>query len=284
MTTAIGDMSKFRYVGGGTWVEVERAPGVPIGAPKLQNYIATYNAATPNTKRDMSADWVTCINPNTRQCFSARAVGILTNDIGAAGPVANGRDQAGAFGANNFIYFFFIMKPDGTVATLSSFSSSNPTLPTGYVAFALADIVRYDATPNLVKTLTRGSKASILMNATPQLNAGVAAAATQITVSAQVPPQALEMKVLAILIVNFTGTVGDCLAYLGVDNTLTATAYWGRYDGSNEVLSKAQRGSAEYTIPGTTLWYLIADVGVTEGAAHGLYVWIAGYTIPNGGE
>ena len=59
-----------------------------------------------------------------------------TNDVSIAGPIAGGRDQAGAFDAPSWIHFFFIYNPiTGDVSSLSSASPTAPTLPTGYTFF-----------------------------------------------------------------------------------------------------------------------------------------------------
>lgn len=59
-----------------------------------------------------------------------------TNDVSIAGPIAGGRDQAGAFDAPSWIHFFFIYNPvTGDVSSLSSASPTTPTLPTGYTFF-----------------------------------------------------------------------------------------------------------------------------------------------------
>lgn len=55
-----------------------------------------------------------------------------TNDIGTFG--VNGRDQAGSFGASDWVYFYWIWN-GAVVNTLSSLSSpqdGGPTLPAGY--------------------------------------------------------------------------------------------------------------------------------------------------------
>jgi len=59
-----------------------------------------------------------------------------TNNIGTAGPIAGGRDQAGAFTASSWIHFFFIYNPiTGDKSSLSSASPTAPTLPAGYTFF-----------------------------------------------------------------------------------------------------------------------------------------------------
>jgi len=58
-----------------------------------------------------------------------------TNNVGTAGPIAGGRDQADEF-ATGWVHFFFIYNPvTGDVSSLSSASPTAPTLPAGYTFF-----------------------------------------------------------------------------------------------------------------------------------------------------
>ncbi len=57
----------------------------------------------------------------------------VTCDISVAGPVAGGRDQAGAFSTDSWIHFYLIGKSsDGTERMIASASATAPTLPSGY--------------------------------------------------------------------------------------------------------------------------------------------------------
>ena len=59
-----------------------------------------------------------------------------TNNVDTSGPIAGGRDQAGAFDDSSWIHFFFIYNPvTGDVSSLSSASPTAPTLPAGYTFF-----------------------------------------------------------------------------------------------------------------------------------------------------
>lgn len=64
------------------------------------------------------------------------AASTFTVDITTAGPVANGRDRAAAFGASTTVSFFAIWGFGVATAGLVSASPTSPTLPTGYTHFA----------------------------------------------------------------------------------------------------------------------------------------------------
>lgn len=84
-----------------------------------------------------------------------------TNDVSIAGPIAGGRDQAGAFDAPSWIHFFFIYNPvTGDVSSLSSASPTAPTLPAGYTFFVRAGAVWFSDISQLLITYQMGDRAT----------------------------------------------------------------------------------------------------------------------------
>lgn len=84
-----------------------------------------------------------------------------TNNVGTAGPIAGGRDQAGAFDAPSWIHFFFIYNPvTGDVSSLSSASPTAPTLPTGYTFFVRTGAVWFSDISQLLITYQMGDRAT----------------------------------------------------------------------------------------------------------------------------
>ena len=83
-------------------------------------------------QRVITADWLT-LHDNSSPWKTIGIANVnVTNVITAAGPVADGRDQAAAF-ASQWIYFHVIGKSsDGTKKSISSLSPTAPTLPSGY--------------------------------------------------------------------------------------------------------------------------------------------------------
>lgn len=61
--------------------------------------------------------------------------GGATVDISTAGPILNGRDQAGAFGASATIYVYAIYGAGQTTGLIASASDTAPTLPTNYTNY-----------------------------------------------------------------------------------------------------------------------------------------------------
>ena len=84
-----------------------------------------------------------------------------TNDVSIAGPIAGGRDQAGAFDAPSWIHFFFIYNPvTGDVSSLSSASPTAPTLPAGYTFFVRTGAVWFSDISQLLITYQMGDRAT----------------------------------------------------------------------------------------------------------------------------
>lgn len=84
-----------------------------------------------------------------------------TNNVGTAGPIAGGRDQAGAFDTSKWIHFFFIYNPiTGDKSSLSSASPTTPTLPTGYTFFVRTGAVWFSAISQLLITYQMGDRAT----------------------------------------------------------------------------------------------------------------------------
>ena len=82
-----------------------------------------------------------------------------TNNVGTAGPIAGGRDQAGAFTASTWIHFFVIYNPTtGDVSSLSSASPTAPTLPAGYTFYVRVGCARFNGSSELVQGYQMGDK------------------------------------------------------------------------------------------------------------------------------
>lgn len=117
------------------------------------------NAATPTTKLDLSAAAVTVKNA-AGDAIVVTGVGTATLDFGLAGPAANGRDQAGAFSASQFLNVFWIYNPTtATMALTTSIVASTgaPALPTGYTYYAFATTVRWNGSSNIQPCSILGS-------------------------------------------------------------------------------------------------------------------------------
>jgi hypothetical protein len=156
-----------------------------------KNLVVQNNAATPNTKVDVTADEIVLkdINGNT---LVARTVS-LTVDFGAA-VGANGPDVGGAQSASAFSRVWVIGKPDGTIASLGSASATTPTLPTGYTFKALVSTLRSNGSTQFLKIRQRGNR---VFYEAPQLvlTGGAASVETSVSVASFVPAEALEYTI-----------------------------------------------------------------------------------------
>lgn len=99
------------------------------------------NGGAINTRMDLSAEAVTLVKLVDGATHTVIAPGVITNDILVAGPIINGRDQAGPFSTGIFLHFYWIYNPTtGVLATISSQTPPpvGPVLPAGFTHWAYA--------------------------------------------------------------------------------------------------------------------------------------------------
>lgn len=112
------------------------------------------NAGGVTTKLDILLDRV-ALQDTAGTIQYRHPASSLILDISAAGPVANGRDQAGAFSAGDVINVFAIAGGLGTsfayIASrnVSQHTTSGPSMPTGYLYWAYLFSVVLDGSGNL---------------------------------------------------------------------------------------------------------------------------------------
>lgn len=135
-------------------------------APRVVGLVGGNNSVSPNTKFDLSARGVTAYRSAGDSVFGWN-ISTLTNDTGAAGPAANGRDQSAAFGNSTWIHLYFIYN-GSTWATLSSLTAppTGPTLPTGYTHWCYATTIRKDSGGNLKTVSIAGNYVGYLVDET----------------------------------------------------------------------------------------------------------------------
>lgn len=243
------------------------------------------NVGTPNTQFDMDADSIVLSDPGfTRQPIVVSNPSSVTNNISTAGPAVNGRDQAGAFGNDSWIHFYWIHNGT-TLASISSAAAppTGPTFPSGYTHWAYACSGRVNGSGNLLPIKLKGSR--IFYNATQAtaITAGTDTTETVIDISAIAPPNASRVLIEARLIGAF-----------GVGVVSRDTLNLRHTTGSNYVSSLSsfastggdpRDNSALYELPniGQQLYYLINRAS-TGGTAPSATVNVLGYSIPNGGD
>lgn len=124
------------------WTAEASVSQPPQGMCAVQGLRASNNATFPNTRMDIAFEHILMQDFGGQVIFIRPSPAlVLTCDISVAGPTANGRDQAAAFGAADLIHFYAIgdyAGSGGSFATLVSLSSpANDTiiLPSGYSTY-----------------------------------------------------------------------------------------------------------------------------------------------------
>lgn len=247
----------------------------------VSGLIGNNNVTTPNTQFDFSAVAVTLRNPTTGSTVVVTSTGTITNNILTAGPTANGRDQVGAFPNSSWVHFWFISN-GSTLATISSASSTAPTLPTGYFYSAYAHSVYIGAGGLLTKGVVRGSW---FQHETPigVVTNGNATVLTSIPLSTTIPPNALQFELyspnLALTALGSGAYNLQCNIVIsgvaialqfGMQGTGAANGVTG-VSGTVKRLQNINQNFAYQLVVGAGVGYIVT-IGVT------------GYSVPNGGE
>ena len=223
--------------------------------------ISRNNAATPLTIMDLNADYVTLITDDRKDQVTRESPAAITVDITTAGPAAGGRDQAGAFSANSWVYFYWIWNGTTLSGTVSvNGPETGPTLPGGYTFWCLAMAVRLIAGPNLRTTRAAGD-IMWLEQRVSLLATGQATTETSIGMASVVPTDALE----SILEFQQTGNQNVTLRYITGSDFMILPS--GNYGGQIWVPQVAQG-----------MFYLFASAPTGS-----LNLLSLGYRIPNNG-
>lgn len=188
VVTAANDTAFALYLGSGNWQVVQftraaNAIGGGVGAmPGAIGLLIQNNVGTPNTKRDIAADYVVLLNASTLapQAYSSVSVTIDYTTVGA-----NGLDT-GALAANTF-YFEYLISNGVTIAGLASLSATTPALPAGYVQVMRVSAVPTDGSANLQALIQKGNRAQY--NSAPSMGTGT------LTLAGFVPSTATEMSI-----------------------------------------------------------------------------------------
>lgn len=247
-----------------------------ITGARVAGLTGNVNAGTPLSKYDIAADSVTLRNPGGSSLVRYNT-GTLTCDLGLAGPAANGRDQAGAFAASNWIYLYFIWN-GSTIATLASLTApasfTGSTLPTGYTHWAFATAIRWSGSSSIVDSYARGNRQYYKLKQSA-LVAGTATVFTSVSLSSFVPPNALTSMLWAVYF-NATGGIASYVARIGVvsGNTYTDLQF------GVETAGGPGRDTQAFDAPNVSQSIVYA----VDAASTALSIDVRGYTVPNGGE
>lgn len=162
------------------------------GAYGVIGLVGANNAGAPTTKFDISADSVALRN-SSGTVIVRYVTGSITCDFAVVGSAANGRDQAGAFSANSWIYLYFIWNGT-TLATLASITTpasfTGSTLPSGYTHWCFATAVRWNGSSNINSVYVRGKTVSNIAEVTIFVGQ-VVTSNTNASLTSFIPPNAL---------------------------------------------------------------------------------------------
>jgi hypothetical protein len=202
--------------------------------------------------------------------------GTLNCNISTAGPVAGGRDQAGAFANGSWVNLFYIWNPSGpTTALIASLSASAPTLPSGYAFWSYVGTFPMIGA-SLALTLIRGRRISYF-TAAPVLSGGAQTVETFVSCATYVPTVALDYSVNAIMYPSdAAANVIAALTLRSVSTYNAANLYCGK-----STVGQADGSAAEFTLPNMSnngFYYLLSNSGFTANIS------VTGYSVPNGGD
>jgi hypothetical protein len=165
------------------------------GIGQIRGLVGGNNVSSPNTKMDFNAMRVVLRNPVTGLLDSVAQASPITCDIGAAGPVANGRDQADAFTPGQWLRYFYIFDGE-TLATIVSTATPDvgPQLPPGFKSWQYIGSMFLSATSTLPLGTFRGAWFEYTQPPEP-VTAGTATTLTKVPVQNFVPPEAAQFEV-----------------------------------------------------------------------------------------
>lgn len=254
------------------------------GQTSVRGLRGTNNAGTPLTQYDISWDQVS-VQDAGGYVVNLGPQGPYTLNISAAGPVVNGRDQAGAFAASSQMHVFAIYNPatgvKGVIASTAGTLQGGPTLPAGFTHWAYLTTLMLDGASQFYVTYLRGSRV-YYQSEKDVAGAFNATVRTTLSTSAYLPGVASSFGVSGWGRINTGGLghAGNCEFY--VINAATIYTTVGRLD---------REGAAGNTTSGTSITLELPNTGYSA------YRWTASvggfvptgelflnyYTCPNGG-
>lgn len=262
------------------------AGNVTIGAPtllsELHNLQCENDGAFPGTKMNCSVSALVAINSSSGR-LRITAPGTLVCNIALAGPIPGGRDQAGAFGANQWVSIWAITNGTSTacLASLSSDQISGPTLPSGYTHFAYLTSVRANAVGDFLNIVTRGR--TVFYKSQETIQTVTSAGTTTPSTLSWIPPSATEfmVQIRALLSTNGSGAAAISTQVGGFDIS------YSQFSGNVYVNGASQSSELSTTIPLPNVASQLALIvtnwsNPSNIASESISLKAIGYTIQNG--
>ncbi|WP_213761826.1 hypothetical protein [Caballeronia sp. dw_19] len=259
------------------------------GGARVSGLVGKNNAAAPATQFDFSALSVTLRNPTTGATVVVTNTDTITNNVALAGPVANGRDQAAAFTASQWIYFYFIWNPStSTLATIASTAtpSVGPALPNGFTSWAYIGTVYLNASSVLALGYFRGSWFAY-QSQQAVVSGGGATVSTPVSCVTQVPPiQWSPMFELSITNLQVTSTSGGAYSgtlLISADGGTAYTLVSGLQGGGGISTNTAISGQTK-RLPNLSQSFNYLWQALGSSTLPSTNITVGGYSVANGGE
>lgn len=228
------------------------------------------NSAT--SQYSLSADIVNLWRPSDRTMRYVVGTSAVINDIGTTG--LNGRDQAAAFTANNWLHLYLVGPNTVTSSSLATRSSlvappTGPTLPTSETHWAYAGAVRLSGSTQIYPTIMTGNRAYYANTSTSirVLSSGTSTAFIAVDASAFVPPNSRLMLSRVVGLAAFPSFI--MVRPTGSTSPDGYTAAGGNSGQEECVLDVLLNSSQSFD-------YMVNAVGATA------VIDVYGYKMPNG--
>lgn len=272
----------------GSGVSITNGSGsVTISSPYLFTGFSQLGCASdvvsPNTKIVCSAS-IAILQTPTSQTVRLTTPGSVQCDISLTGPIVNGRDQAGAFGANQWVSLWMIYNGavTGCITSLQLGPEFGPVLPSGYTHFAYMGAVRADSLGNLKGIAIRG--AHVFYRTAESIATISSPGSTSSSTTSAVPPQAIAATFFtrSLLTSNATGKAGTSFQF-SYDNS--ASYAISSYNVETHGASDKDEIVSTFTmpLPFSTIYSAISNyLNPSNVASMTCNINVLSYQVPNG--
>lgn len=244
----------------------------------VSGFTAQNNSGTPNTQFDMNATQVVVVDPDDGSVEIVAGAPVTIN-VSTAGPVANGRDQAGAFSAGSWIHFYWIYNG----ATLSGIASAalpaiGPTLPTGYTKWAYATSVYFTA-GSALRAIHQIGASALYDSRQVVVSSGNSSTALTVDISAYIPPNAIKSTLH--VGTNLTASGGGAVGFESKLYDATGLLLSSDSVGVSGVTSLFALSTGNTEIPNINQEFQY-ELDVSAGTGGVVDIFLSFYIVPNG--
>ena len=187
--------------------------GGPDSIPCVRNLAGSYVAAASTIA--LTADFAWLRDPTAKTTLLRPTLSATLN-LTTSGPAVNGRDQAGNFGPNAWVYIYAIWNGTtlGVIAS-AAVPTTGPTLPSGYTHWAFLTALRVGGTANQWSLGGRVAGSYVFHEyAASVLSNGPASTETAVSLAAFVPPAAVAPRWNGAIGTEYTDTTANVTRYV----------------------------------------------------------------------